>query len=260
MCKRLIYVISFVLLLGCCGSNAVAELVGYWPLDEGSGTTAGDASGNGHDGTIVGNNVEWVQSMGGYGTALDFPGSGADYVDTGTWNPSAATGNITVAFWVNWGGDNGGYQGVVAKRDGWSEPETMWCLEIDMNSLVMNWHRYGSWVDVGMSLPVGEWMHVAVTFDGTTVIAYTDGALHATAGGFTFGPDTSASVVFGAVEPGSNLFNGILDEIRIYNHALSQGEITALSTEFSATNPNPADGAVVHQTSLALQWTAGAFA
>jgi hypothetical protein len=259
MCRRLIHAIIFVLVLSLANA-AVAGLVAHYPLDEGSGTTAGDASGNGHDGTIIGADVEWVESMGGYGWALDFPGTGGQYCDTGTWNPSAATGQITVAFWMNWAGDHGGYQGVVAKRDTWAEPDTMWCIEIDMNSLMMNWHRHGSWVDVGISPPVGEWQHVAFTFDGSTTKSYTDGNLYKTAGGFSFGPATGAHVVIGVVQPGSAPFNGTLDEVRIYDHALSATEVKSLTPRYSASNPNPGDGAVLAQTAVALTWTAGTYA
>lgn len=58
MCKKLIYLVSFVLVMGLI-SDASAELVAHWKLDEGSGTTAVDATGNGHDGTLIGN-PQWT--------------------------------------------------------------------------------------------------------------------------------------------------------------------------------------------------------
>jgi hypothetical protein len=258
--KKLIYLLFFMSLATLAANTALAELVVYYPLNEGAGTTAADASGKGHNGTIIGANVQWVGSTEGYGSALDFPGSWGQYCDTGTWNPSAATGRISVAFWMKWDGDNGGYQGVVAKRDAWAEESTMWCIEIDADSLMMNWHRFGSWVDVGISPRVGEWQHIVYTFDGTTARSYIDGNLHREASGFTFGPATGAHVVFGAVEPDNNPFNGTLDEVRIYDHALSPAEIKSLSAKFGAGKPNPADGAVISQTSTALSWSPGTFA
>jgi len=87
MSKKLIYLVSFVLLLSVAGS-ASADLVAHWPLDEGSGTTAIDLSGNGHDGTI-GGTANWV--AGQIGLALDFDGSSTyidmdDQVVVGTWS------------------------------------------------------------------------------------------------------------------------------------------------------------------------------
>ncbi len=55
MCRRLIYLISFVLLLSVALTGTTkAELVGWWRFDEGSGTVANDSSGNGNDGTFNG--------------------------------------------------------------------------------------------------------------------------------------------------------------------------------------------------------------
>ncbi len=59
MCRKLIYLFSFVLVLSIAG-NVSAELVGYWKFDEGSGTIAYDSSGNGLDGTLNGD-PQWVE-------------------------------------------------------------------------------------------------------------------------------------------------------------------------------------------------------
>ena len=63
MCRKLIYLISFVLVMGLA-VNAGADLVAHWSLDDGSGTTATDMSGNGHDGTI-GGTVNFVPGKSG---------------------------------------------------------------------------------------------------------------------------------------------------------------------------------------------------
>ena len=63
MSKKLIYWVSFVFVLGLilasAGNVAQANLVGWWKLDETSGTIARDASGNGNDGTLKGDPI-WV--------------------------------------------------------------------------------------------------------------------------------------------------------------------------------------------------------
>ena len=76
MCRKLIYLISFVLVLGLAG-NASADLVGHWKFDEGSGNVAYDTSGNGHDGILNGN-PQWVEGQ--TRGALEFDGNG-DYVE-----------------------------------------------------------------------------------------------------------------------------------------------------------------------------------
>ena len=76
MYRKLIYPVSFILLLGLV-SNVSAELVGQWKLDEGSGTIATDATGNGHDGELIGD-PQWVDGY--FVGCLEFAGS-PDKVD-----------------------------------------------------------------------------------------------------------------------------------------------------------------------------------
>jgi hypothetical protein len=93
MCRKLVFLISFVFILGLFLTTAAqAELMGWWKLDEGSGTTAFDSSGNGRDGTLNGD-PQWV--AGWLGGALDF--DGGDHVDTGY---SDDLTNWTIAAWV----------------------------------------------------------------------------------------------------------------------------------------------------------------
>ena len=78
MSKKLIYFVSFILVLGLVNSVS-AKLVAHWKLDEGSGTIVHDAGGNGLDGTIQGD-PKWV--TGKIGGALEFDGTDG-YVDCG---------------------------------------------------------------------------------------------------------------------------------------------------------------------------------
>ena len=81
MCKKLILPISFSLVIGTLLTSAVkADLVAYWRLDEGSGTTANDSTGNGNDGTFNGD-PQWVEGY--YGSAIEFDGAG-DFLDCGS--------------------------------------------------------------------------------------------------------------------------------------------------------------------------------
>ena len=101
MYSKLICIISFVAVLDV-GLMSVAEaadpdLVAHWRFDETSGATAFDASGNGHDGTIMGD-PQWVP--GKLGGALEFDGAG-DYVDCGASPDYEIAVNITIACWIN---------------------------------------------------------------------------------------------------------------------------------------------------------------
>ena len=79
MFRKLIHFICVCFVLGLAFTSVVkADLVGWWRLDEGAGTTAFDSSGNGRDGTLNGD-PQWV--AGYLGGALEFDGD--DHVDTG---------------------------------------------------------------------------------------------------------------------------------------------------------------------------------
>ena len=265
MYKKLFYVFLVSLI---ATSTAIAELVAYYPLSEGAGTTVADASGKGHTGMIQGTPT-WVDGPSGYGKALYFNGQNpaSGWVNCGTWNPSAGTGQLSVAFWAKWGGSMGSsqYQGLVAKRDEWDSTGagtlSMWEIEVDATTNVVHFFRGGSYPTSGnYVMPVGEWVHIAVTFNGTTAIFYVNGT-QTGSGNFSFGPKTDATIEIGCDNvSGWNSFNGSLDEVRLYNNALSLAEIKALAAKYGASNPSPADGAKIGQTSVALSWTAGAFA
>ena len=95
MSKKLIYLVSFVLVLGVAG-NASADLVAHWAFDEGSGTTAFDSSGNGNNGTLQGD-LKWV--TGKIGGALEFNGTDSiiDIPYSPNMTPSEGT---TMSAWV----------------------------------------------------------------------------------------------------------------------------------------------------------------
>ena len=208
-------------------------LVAYYPL---SGSMQ-DASGNGHDGDMHREPNNYVEGPAGYGTAMEFGEDCNDcnFVDIGTFNPSAGTGKITVALWAKWNGLNGKYQGLIGKRDTWDAADMMWQIQVNNETGSLGFYREGSQPYVGDPvLPIGEWAHVAATFDGVVATFYVNGEKTGS-GLFTFGSDTKAQVRFGDCRPeGDNRFNGALDEIRIYNRALSQIEVGWLAGKATA--------------------------
>jgi hypothetical protein len=106
----------------------------------------------------------------------------------------------------------------------------IWHVEVNRDSGTIGFARYDSYPSSGgAKLPVGVWTHVAVTFDGTTARFYLDGT-ETGSGGFSFGFDTESALHFGSDDPnGGNAFNGALDEVRLYDKALSAAEIKALA-------------------------------
>ena len=203
-------------------------LVAYYALEN----NVEDSSGNEHHGTIVGGPV-FVEGPAGLGMAMEFDGTGSQYVDLGTFDSSAITGQLTVALWSKWNGLNGSYQGLIGKRDTWSASEMMWQFEAHQDTGVMRFGRSGApggdQVDSGLVLTQGQWEHWCATFDGTTAIVYLNGE-EVVRRGFSFGSDPEAAVQFGACEAdGGNPFNGALDEVRLYDIVLSVAEILQLA-------------------------------
>jgi len=193
-----------------------------------------DSSGNGHHGTLAGDPnfpVSYVNGPAGLGQAMLFDGTiGHQYVDMGTFNPSAATDQLSVALWAKWDGFSNAWQGLIGKRiGGWDRSEMMWQIEADQSTGLIKFQREGNDVTTDRVLLVGEWAHVAATFDGTTAKVYLNGEM-VQEGNFSFGTDTEAPIQIGSsTSGGGNAFNGALDEIRIYDIVLSDAEILELA-------------------------------
>ncbi|MCP4261496.1 MAG: LamG domain-containing protein [Planctomycetes bacterium] len=197
-------------------------LVAHWKLDEIEGGIAYDSVGD-NDGILYGNPI-W-QPMGGMlDGALEFDGDD-DYVDCGTFNPSDATGQLSICLWAKWNGLNGRYQSLIGKRNSWNANDMMWQLEANHISGDARFEREGYAGFAGGILTEGDWEHWCVTFDGATAIIYRMGE-EVNRGAFSFGSKTDAQVALGGSNAG-NQFNGALDDVRIYDCALNTAEILA---------------------------------
>ncbi|MHC4660030.1 MAG: LamG domain-containing protein, partial [Planctomycetota bacterium] len=226
MFKKLIYLVCFVFVVGVALTSqvdaALPGLVGWWKFDDGSGTTAKDSSRNGHDGTLNGD-PQWV--AGQLGGALDFDGAG-DFVEV-PHNPSLSiTNEITIAAWTNMRGNASGEMAIVSKG-GWSANDLPYELTETPGSIIY-WQFYD---DGGRdncappSPPVDEWHHIAATYDGTIFKCYIDGQLAQEWGYVGKMPENTASVTIGRRSRGGTSFNGMIDEVAIFNRALGAEEI-----------------------------------
>ncbi|MHC4594940.1 MAG: hypothetical protein ACYS19_08350 [Planctomycetota bacterium] len=92
--------VALLLVLGICTGTTLAELIAYWPFNEGQGTEVSDVTGNGNDGTFSGD-VEWVPGHKGTAVRLDTAG---ERVVTTAIDPTAANNAMTLAAWINWEG------------------------------------------------------------------------------------------------------------------------------------------------------------
>lgn len=197
-------------------------LVSYWTFDENTidGDTVRDIWGD-NDGTIMGD-PEIVE--GKYGEALSFDG---------------------VDDWVGGTGDSPTLDNTEAfTYEAWVKPDLVDVGRIFLGNAVDNFEfdarnglslyiRNGGWgtpVQSGAgTVPAGEWSHVVGTFDGDEIKVYLNGALEATVQRDITLVSGDFSVNFGTFangeEEGGWFYDGILDEARAYNRALSEEEI-----------------------------------
>ena len=270
MFRQSICLISLILVLWVTG-NTEAGLVGHWRLD-GSAT---DSSGNGHDGEIFGDS-KWVD--GKIGGALEFDGD--DWIEmpgtSAAESFAALEGEVTWAAWFKTS-SSGVINTLMAQGPaGAAHVRGNRSINIEASGVIMiRAHSVGALTSINSSAVVndGEWHHVAVTIafetDGTndTMKVYIDGDLSIGYETNTIninqhsGDATDFIVTLGA--RGTTPFNGLIDDVRIYDHVLSDVEILAIMTGKPwpyAFGPDPADGALHEDTWVNLSWMPGELA
>lgn len=188
-------------------------------FDEGTGTTTADASGQGNHGTLDG--AAWT-TAGKHGNALDFDGVD-DLVEVAHASSLTLTTSGTLSAWVN-PDDTRIDDPVFAKGDGYG------LFASDYNSLAPSGFIGRNWLISETGLVTGDWTHVAVTFaSGAPSAIYIDGvavsAWSAQASGDPISADGPLTV--GAATAFGNWFDGRIDDVRVYDVALTATEIAA---------------------------------
>jgi hypothetical protein len=208
-------------------------LVAWWRFDEGAGSAASDCSGNGNDGAIYG--ASWVD--GKIGKALSFDGND-DYVEAPD-SDSLDVTNLTIVAWIAPRSypPSRYHAGIVGKGgfDMGSGYETLLYCELHESggtSVEAKWFELDTNRDQMHCGPVARdvWTHVAATHDGTSGTLFLNGTLSAQQPLAAIIPNSS-SLFIGVRTPGDNFrahFDGLIDEVRVYNRALSTGEIREL--------------------------------
>jgi hypothetical protein len=230
-------------------------MLGYWKLDERTGTVAADSSGNGNAGTLMGRPV-WKPDGGWLGGALDFAVRG-DYVKVE--RPKGfdfAPNSFSLSAWI--------YP---------RETQGRWHAIMEYDRASLNGNRFGLWLDmqgrphfrVGQntwqgpdSLTPNQWYHLAATYDATThaMDIYVDGQLVATATqqkGFT--TPTAATLSIGANGAGDDeFFSGLIDDVRVFKSALSEEDVLTLAGAGANADAVAADFSMT-ASSAAWPWT-----
>jgi hypothetical protein len=198
--------------------SGTGNLVGWWRLDETAGVTAYDGSGQGHDATWTGGVTFSSNTTNGkYNQGVEMTDSGyymnytssslpAEEISLSVWvkfNDISGTSNL---FWHNWVG-----------LGGWT------MFEWSDNKIYFGVASAGPTqnnIESDSVITTGVWYNIVSTYDGATARLYINGVQQSN----TVSPGSISLETSGTVRLGSNV-KGILDEMRIYDRALSASEI-----------------------------------
>jgi hypothetical protein len=199
-------------------------LVAAYSFNSISGSTATDVSGNNNTGTLSGA----VPTVAGkYGGGVSFDGVN-DWVTMADSNSLDLTTGMTLMAWVNPAAISASWRTVLFKEGGPGSMNYSLYAGEDTGKPIGQVYIGGEQNAVGTStLPLASWSHLAVTYDGAVLRLYVNSTQVATrsiAGQIT---PTTGALRIGGNSIWSEWFNGSVDEVRIYNRALSQGEIQA---------------------------------
>jgi len=222
------------------GNNT--NLLAYWKLDESTSSSALDASGNGHEGTVNGA-ASWVAGMHSGALSVDGATDISISIDSRLQPES-----LTLSAWIkvtpglnDWGwiaGEGDNYGLFVDRR-------------YEQNSLIFYYYNGTTWVNISApltSLRDSQWHHVAASFDRASGMS----KLYVDAQRVSRGRARGSSIVYSRGEgfrigsmDGSRHFKGIIDDVRLYSKALSSAAIATLSIDGSTGGGN---GEKVDQT------------
>ena len=219
---------------GVLGTAELAGLVGWWKLDETSGRDVADSSGNGNTGRILNGQPRWQASGGKIGGALLFDGNG-DWVHLANESNFDFTGEVTVAAWIKVNRFDREWQAIVTKGD------SAWRIQRNQDTATIEFACSGLQVPSGnpygglygrKAVNDGNWHHVTGLYDGEKMYIYIDGVVDVSQPASGVVATNDHPVFIGEnVEVPERFWNGLIDDVRVYNYALSEGQITALYNE-----------------------------
>jgi hypothetical protein len=206
---------------GQAPSAPTGGLVGAWGFNEGRGRTAGDRSGNGNAGRIKGA----VRVKGRFGRALRFDGS-RERVRIPDASSLDLTRAMTLEAWVKPNGRRLSGRPVVVKKRSKGLSYALWAGGgIGRPSAVVRTARKRR-LGTRSQLPRGRWSHLAVTWNGRLMRIYVNGKRR---GKMRVNRPLSRSagpLLIGAAG-GRRSFRGVIDEVRVYNRALTRAQVRA---------------------------------
>ena len=247
----ILFMASLLMAIHCHAQIPTDSLVAYYPFNG----NYSDESGHNNDGMLVGKNPVAIQDrFQDSAKALEFSLLDTNFIRI----PSSTTldgfATITVSAWVKSNGPNAtDNQTIIGKWNG-ADSNQSFTLDLGDNSTNPDFGiRLSSNVSVVLNssrgIPTGAWTHLVGTYDGTVIAIYVDGMRDTSmvVASPTSLKSTSTTITIGAHDEDTtsdiNRFDGAIDDIRVYNRALSYVEIQALYHEGGYYNLNDGLGA-----------------
>ncbi|MHC4640376.1 MAG: C25 family cysteine peptidase [Planctomycetota bacterium] len=233
------------------------SMVAHWKLDEISGRIASDSSGNGHDGKLEGGFAFDTASLQGkFGNALNFSHPN-DVVNTDKKASELGIGNNaakSITAWVLTRSFNdGGIYEMGQHSDG--KDFSLRTRTSDDQWRVQYWGTNPTKGDINFSYTSkNQWVHFAHVYDGTRTRIYADGQLVVDEPRVL---NTADNKTFKIGRWDDHHFDGIIDDVRIYNYPLDLDAVLAIIGGGGAENPKPYDTEVDAPYCVTLSWSAG---
>ncbi|MEJ6643987.1 MAG: LamG domain-containing protein [Akkermansiaceae bacterium] len=232
------------------------DLVGYWPFEVDI-TPQPDLSGNRNDAT-PNSGATWVLDSERGSGVMEFDGNDS-FLEALDSESLSLTGDFTIAVWIK-PTDFAGFRGIVSKSEAHlASPFDIYLSQT--NGRVNVWTGSPSGyanIDPNISVAASEWHHLAVTMTGGVVRTYYDGVLGST--GTNLAPllDSTASLRIGNRDDLTVDFLGRLDDVAIFNCALSPGQLTTIMagdfSEFGITSDFAVKDISVANDQVTITW------
>jgi len=201
--------------------------VSHWEMDENSGCIAMDTYGS-NDGTLEpncpGTAPQWTQGISG--SALSFDATQDSYVNIAYDDSLALSQNFSISFWIY------PTSSTVQWRTFFTRQSQFTCSYIGGNKIRIHINGYTN-IDSQSAAPRNSWTHVAFTLEDTDIgndiiRLYINGELDGQIGPVWGTPGTPTNPLLIGGDGSSSFFTGRLDEISIYDRALTEEEVTLL--------------------------------
>jgi len=204
------------------GTVLPAGLVAGYSFNGGSGSSVVDVSGNGNTGVLTGG-VSW-STAGRFGGALSFDGA-SGLVQVAASSSLGLSGAMTLSGWINPSASQSGWRTIVQRQ------ADAYFLNASNDTGPLrpsggaNLGGATRWVGGSSASPVGSWTHVALTYNGSQLVLYVNGVQAGTLAASGVIQSSSSPLWIGGNQPYGEYFAGLIDDVRVYNRALSQAEI-----------------------------------